>query len=73
MTAKWGEVAGVPDCLPHRFRHSFATQLFQRGTDIRVVQALLGHADLKSTVVYTKVSDAQLFGAVLRLPSRGPK
>ena len=41
--------------------------------DIRIIQALLGHADLRSTVIYTKVHDAQLFGVVPKLPSPGPK
>ncbi len=71
LTAKWGERAGVAGrCTPHRLRHSFATQLFQRGTDIRIVQALLGHADIKSTTIYTQVGDAQLFGDILKLPTR---
>ena len=52
----------------HRFRHTYGTRLLEAGVDVRLVKELMGHEDIKSTVVDTEVTDAALSAAVLRVP-----
>jgi integrase/recombinase XerD len=73
MLRKLARQAGVPTdrVSPHVLRHAFATDLLEGGADLRSIQAMLGHADLSTTQIYTHVSRGRLRRTVDERHPRG--
>ena len=73
------DAAGIKKAVTlHALRHSFATHLLERGTDIRIIQALLGHDKLDTTARYTRVATGMIANIEspldqLSRPRRKPK
>jgi integrase/recombinase XerD len=71
LLKRYARAAGITaELSPHKLRHSFATHLLQRGADLRAVQAMLGHADLGTTEIYTRIAQDHVRAAHTRAHPR---
>ena len=71
LLKRYARAAGITTPIsPHKLRHSFATHLLRGGADLRAVQAMLGHADLATTEIYTRVAQDHVRAAHTRAHPR---
>ncbi len=71
LIKRYARAAGIAGPFsPHKLRHSFATHLLRGGADLRAVQAMLGHADLGTTEIYTHVAQDHVHAAHRRAHPR---
>jgi integrase/recombinase XerD len=67
MTSRYARRAGIDHPVwPHALRHTYATELLREGFDLREVQTLLRHVDIRTTVLYTHVSQVELAAKIRR-------
>lgn len=61
LASKYSKMAGLPVMVtPHTIRHTYATDLLNKGVDLRIIQEFLGHKDISTTQVYTHVTNKKL-------------